>query len=150
MYIHATSAMSLNSLPGLYIQVMQRFSVVYHWIRHESIVFPKRFACIPKTRGFLWHTTRECCMTISYPRYKVANVGRNNNRTYIECMWYRQVYKDIQDCVLIGCIFCYCIQGLMLPDSTNNEFQTDTIFASYRERNHRRVRNLMKEAGVRV
>ena len=148
MYIHATSAMSLNSLPGLYIQVMQRFSVVYHWIRHESIVFPKRFACIPKTRGFLWHTTRECCMTISYPRYKVANVGRNNNTTFIEC----NIVKYTKTFLYSDWLYflCYCIKGLMLPDGTNNEFQTDTIFASYRERNHRRVRNLMKEAGVRV
>ena len=38
----------------------------------------------------------------------------------------------------------------MLPDGTNNEFQTATIFASYRERNHRRVTNLMTEAGIRV
>jgi len=100
-----TNKLKTDSLPVLYIQVMQCFPMVHHGISHESLVSSKSFVCITKKYKHLyaWYTTRERCITISYHaiKYTVANVGRNNNGAL------GVIPSSVQQlsCILIGCIF---------------------------------------------
>jgi len=127
----------------LYVQVIQRFRVVYHGISHESLVFSRHtheplgeyiYQENTSDKWYIpWYATRKCCITILY--HAIENTVANTiNATYAQRTMGRLGVilseNTTASCILIGCIFHGMVYNLIF--CTRVYFNDSALLFSYK------------------